>query len=181
MCSRQFLHTLKNCGIGFPYNNRWAPEKGGKTMTALARPQESAALESACTQAKFYLETFNLLERLHRQLLDVIKDELDRREEREINSVQALLLFNVGDQELTRGRTAHARALSRLERLLQSEEARRSRLHPSRTFGGGPPLGAGAPDAKGRVRARHAARSCSSVIWVRWRPWAMSRPPIWKV
>ncbi len=36
-------------------------------------------------------------------LLDVIKDELDRRDEREINSVQALLLFNVGDQELTAG------------------------------------------------------------------------------
>ena len=35
-----------------------------------------------------------------RRLLDVIKDELDRREEREINSVQALL-FNVGDQELS--------------------------------------------------------------------------------
>ncbi len=35
--------------------------------------------------------------------LDVIKDELDRRDEREINSVQALLLFNVGDQELTAG------------------------------------------------------------------------------
>jgi DNA-binding MarR family transcriptional regulator len=33
----------------------------------------------------------------------VIKDELDRRDEREINSVQALLLFNVGDQELTAG------------------------------------------------------------------------------
>jgi DNA-binding MarR family transcriptional regulator len=72
-------------------------------MTALARPQESAALESVSTQGKFYLEALNLLERLHRQLLDVIKDELDRREEREINSVQALLLFNVGDQELSAG------------------------------------------------------------------------------
>ena len=72
-------------------------------MTALARPQESAALEGARTLGKFYLETLNLVERLHRQLLDVIKDELDRREEREINSVQALLLFNVGDQELSAG------------------------------------------------------------------------------
>ncbi|MGA7673633.1 MAG: winged helix DNA-binding protein [Rhizomicrobium sp.] len=72
-------------------------------MTALARPQESAALESVRTLGKFYLETLNLVERLHRQLLDVIKDELDRREEREINSVQALLLFNVGDQELSAG------------------------------------------------------------------------------
>ena len=72
-------------------------------MTALARPQEAAALESSGTQGKVYLEALNLLERLHRQLLDVIKDELDRREEREINSVQALLLFNVGDQELSAG------------------------------------------------------------------------------
>ena len=72
-------------------------------MTALARPQEAAALESSGTLGKVYLEALNLLERLHRQLLDVIKDELDRREEREINSVQALLLFNVGDQELSAG------------------------------------------------------------------------------
>jgi DNA-binding MarR family transcriptional regulator len=50
-----------------------------------------------------YLEALNLVERLHRQLLDVIKDELDRRGERVVNSVQALLLFNIGDQELTAG------------------------------------------------------------------------------
>jgi DNA-binding MarR family transcriptional regulator len=72
-------------------------------MTALARPQEAAVLESPGAQRKVYLEALNLLERLHRQLLDVIKDELDRRDEREINSVQALLLFNVGDQELSAG------------------------------------------------------------------------------
>jgi DNA-binding MarR family transcriptional regulator len=71
-------------------------------MTAFAKPQ-TAALEGASVEAKFYLEALNLVERLHRQLLDVIKDELDRRDEREINSVQALLLFNVGDQELTAG------------------------------------------------------------------------------
>ena len=50
-----------------------------------------------------YLECLNLVERLHRQLLDVIKDELDRKGEREVNSVQALLLFNIGDQEMTAG------------------------------------------------------------------------------
>jgi DNA-binding MarR family transcriptional regulator len=72
-------------------------------MTALAKPHAGAALDGARSQAKYYLETLNLVERLHRQLLDVIKDELDRRDEREINSVQALLLFNVGDQELTAG------------------------------------------------------------------------------
>ena len=72
-------------------------------MTALAKPQEAAVIEGSRSLAKNYLEMLNLVERLHRQLLDVIKDELDRRDEREINSVQALLLFNVGDQELTAG------------------------------------------------------------------------------
>src|SRR3569833_1732475 len=72
-------------------------------MTALAKPQIAAALESTSAVSRQYMEMLNLIERLHRQLLDVIKDELDRRDEREINSVQALLLFNVGDQELTAG------------------------------------------------------------------------------
>jgi DNA-binding MarR family transcriptional regulator len=73
-------------------------------MTAMAKPQPVAsALERDEPLRKLYLETLSLIERLHRQLLDVIKDELDRRDEREINSVQALLLFNVGDQELTAG------------------------------------------------------------------------------
>src|SRR5579885_70936 len=73
-------------------------------MTALAtKPQVAAAVEGSQSLGKYYFEMLNLVERLHRQLLDVIKDELDRRDEREINSVQALLLFNVGDQELTAG------------------------------------------------------------------------------
>ncbi len=50
-----------------------------------------------------YLRALTLVERLHRQLLDVIKDELDRRGQSDINSVQALLIFNIGDQELTAG------------------------------------------------------------------------------
>ena len=50
-----------------------------------------------------YLEALTLVERLHRRLLDVIKDEFDRRSRADINSVQALLLFNIGDKELTAG------------------------------------------------------------------------------
>jgi DNA-binding MarR family transcriptional regulator len=50
-----------------------------------------------------YLEALTLVERLHRRLLDVIKDEFDRRGRSDINSVQALLLYNVGDAELTAG------------------------------------------------------------------------------
>lgn len=51
----------------------------------------------------FYMESLTLVERLHRRLLDVIKDEFDRRGRSDVNSVQALLLFNIGDAELTAG------------------------------------------------------------------------------
>ncbi len=50
-----------------------------------------------------YLEALTLIERLHRRLLDVIKDEFERLGQPEVNSVQALLLFNIGDAELTAG------------------------------------------------------------------------------
>jgi len=75
-------------------------------MTALAKTATATAATKLDEGQKLrprYLESLNLVERLHRQLLDVIKDELDRRGERVVNSVQALLLFNIGDQELTAG------------------------------------------------------------------------------
>lgn len=50
-----------------------------------------------------YLEALALVERLHRLLLDVIKDEFERVGVLEINAVQALLLFNIGENEVTAG------------------------------------------------------------------------------
>lgn len=50
-----------------------------------------------------YLDSLTLVERLHRLLLDVIKDEFERVGVLEINAVQALLLFNVGENEVTAG------------------------------------------------------------------------------
>ncbi len=50
-----------------------------------------------------YLSTLALVERLHRLLLDVIKDEFERLGYLDINSVQALLLFNIGENEVTAG------------------------------------------------------------------------------
>ncbi|VAV91286.1 Transcriptional regulator, MarR family [hydrothermal vent metagenome] len=50
-----------------------------------------------------YLTTLTLIERLHRQLLDVVKNELDRTKTNQINGVQALLLFNIGDDKMTAG------------------------------------------------------------------------------
>ena len=52
---------------------------------------------------KEYLETLASVERLHRLLLDVIKDEFERLGILEINAVQALLLFNIADNEVTAG------------------------------------------------------------------------------
>lgn len=50
-----------------------------------------------------YLESLALVERLHRLLLDVIKDEFERVGVLEINAVQALLIFNISDNEVTAG------------------------------------------------------------------------------
>lgn len=50
-----------------------------------------------------YLESLTLIERLHRRLLDVIKDEFERQGRSDINAVQALLLYNIGSSELTAG------------------------------------------------------------------------------
>lgn len=50
-----------------------------------------------------YLKSLRMIERLHHLLLDVIKDEFERFGRTELNSVQALLLFNIGDAELTAG------------------------------------------------------------------------------
>ena len=50
-----------------------------------------------------YLETISLIERLHRQCLEVVKADLDRRGTRDLNNVQALILFNIGEEEYSVG------------------------------------------------------------------------------
>jgi DNA-binding MarR family transcriptional regulator len=50
-----------------------------------------------------YIESFRLIERMHRQFLEVVKAELDRLGIQDINSVQALIMFNIGEEELTVG------------------------------------------------------------------------------
>src|SRR5436189_4440354 len=50
-----------------------------------------------------YLQTTRLIERLHRRFLDVIKSELDRLGIEDINNVQTLILYNIGNENLTIG------------------------------------------------------------------------------
>ena len=73
-------------------------------IKAVATAVETAERSAGQTPVQpLYLEALTLVERLHRRLLDVIKDEFDRRGRADINSVQALLLYNIGDKELTAG------------------------------------------------------------------------------
>lgn len=50
-----------------------------------------------------YYESIQLIERLHRHFLDVLKVELDKRGIQDINNVQSMILHNIGDDELTVG------------------------------------------------------------------------------
>src|SRR5918911_4517387 len=50
-----------------------------------------------------YLDTISLIERLHRHFLEIIKLELDGMGVHDINNVQGLILFNIGDAEMTVG------------------------------------------------------------------------------
>ncbi len=52
---------------------------------------------------QLYLDTILLIERLHRQFLEVVKAELDRLGIEDINNVQSLILSHIGDEELTVG------------------------------------------------------------------------------
>jgi DNA-binding MarR family transcriptional regulator len=73
-------------------------------IKAVAKVMEPAERETRFEGVRpLYLETLTLVERLHRRLLDVIKDEFDRRGRADINPVQALLLYNIGEKDLTAG------------------------------------------------------------------------------
>lgn len=50
-----------------------------------------------------YYESFSLIERLHRHFLDVVKVELERHNIQDINNVQAMILYSIGDEDLTVG------------------------------------------------------------------------------
>ncbi|NBX65939.1 MAG: MarR family transcriptional regulator [Proteobacteria bacterium] len=50
-----------------------------------------------------YHDSIQLIERLHRRFLDVVKAELDRQGIQDINNIQAMILYNIGDDDLTVG------------------------------------------------------------------------------
>jgi DNA-binding MarR family transcriptional regulator len=73
------------------------------TQTAQKNALVGADADPKSAGKTAYMEALRLIERLHRRMLDVIKAELDKRGVSDINSVQALLLYNIGDNEMTAG------------------------------------------------------------------------------
>lgn len=53
--------------------------------------------------ANDYVQLISLIERLHRHLLELVKLELEGLGARDINNVQALMLFNISHAEMTVG------------------------------------------------------------------------------
>jgi DNA-binding MarR family transcriptional regulator len=50
-----------------------------------------------------YLEAISLIERLHRHFLELVKLELEGLGIHDINNIQGMMLFNIGDAEMTVG------------------------------------------------------------------------------
>ncbi len=69
---------------------------------AVRQAERGSEFEPVRSKARdAYVEAIRLIERAHRRFLDVVKDELDRLGRDEVNNVQAVLLHNVGTEELT--------------------------------------------------------------------------------
>ena len=63
-------------------------------------PDAPRASRDGADLKPLYLESLSLVERLHRRLLDTIKDEFDRSAIHDLNSAQALILFNIGESKM---------------------------------------------------------------------------------
>jgi len=59
----------------------------------------NTAQETAGTVADSFLKSLSLLEQAHRRLHDVVKDDLERSGERNLTGVQALLIYEIGEDE----------------------------------------------------------------------------------
>jgi DNA-binding MarR family transcriptional regulator len=80
---------------------RSAPPRQRAASPALDAAGPAAG--GGATVKNVYLEAIHLAERLHRQFLDVVQTELNRQGIEDVNNVQALILFNIRDDELTVG------------------------------------------------------------------------------
>ena len=76
-----------------------APAQRETTPSAVDLAQVAGIAEM--TEA--YLESLQILERMHRLMLDLIKDEFERLHRGDLTPVQAMILYNLGGAEVTAG------------------------------------------------------------------------------
>jgi len=75
------------------------------------------------------LKVNSLIERLHRSFLEVVKLELERLGIHDINNVQGMVLFNIGDAQMSVSELI-TRLLSGLERYVQCQkDGQKGRSH----------------------------------------------------
>lgn len=67
------------------------------------RPMPALRPVPQTSRADAYVESLQMLERLHRLMLDLVKDEFERLGQSDLNPVQALLIYNLGAAEVTAG------------------------------------------------------------------------------
>ncbi|MTH64642.1 MarR family winged helix-turn-helix transcriptional regulator [Paracoccus shanxieyensis] len=67
------------------------------------RPVPALRPVPATSRTDAYLESLQILERLHRLLQDIVKDEFERLGRSDLTPVQALLIYNLGMSEVTAG------------------------------------------------------------------------------
>ena len=83
-----------------PTPMRVLPAGGAKLCCGLGVSEGHNTIRmGGCASRKMsahYLEVISLIERLHRQFLEVVKLELDRLRVHDLNNVQALMLYNMG-------------------------------------------------------------------------------------
>ena len=79
-----------------------APQSNPAPQAASEAPAEQTG-KASNPLMEVYLESLQLIERLHRRFLDVVKVELDRLGTQDINNIQTLILYNIGDGEMTVG------------------------------------------------------------------------------
>lgn len=67
------------------------------------RPVPSLRPAPAPARTEAYLESLQIIERLHRLLLDLVKDEFERLGRSDLTPVQALLIYHLGGAEVSAG------------------------------------------------------------------------------
>lgn len=67
------------------------------------RKPDLPAIENATDTSEAYLESLQLLERMHRLMQDLVKDEFERLGRNDLTPVQALIIYNLGESEVTAG------------------------------------------------------------------------------